>query len=202
MYLIGLTGGIASGKSTVSQMLKNLGGKIIDADKIAREVVMPNEPAWQDIIKKFGKEILLEDQNIDRIKLGNLVFSNQCAKKHLDFIMHPRIEEKIKQKILQYRDDHDSILVLDIPLLYEAGWDTITNENWVVYVSPALQLERLMKRNKLTKQQAVDRINSQMLLEDKAKLADYMIDNNGSLEDTKNQIIKRWNDIKSEWKKR
>ncbi|WP_110956151.1 dephospho-CoA kinase [Anaerosinus massiliensis] len=202
MYLIGLTGGIASGKSTVSQMLKNLGGKIIDADKIAREVVMPNEPAWQDIIKKFGKEILLEDQNLDRIKLGNLIFSNQDAKKHLDFIMHPRIEEKIKQKILQYRDDHDLILVLDIPLLYEAGWDTITNENWVVYVSPTLQLERLMKRNKLTKQQAIDRVNSQMLLEDKAKLADYIIDNNGSLEDTKNQIIKRWNDIKSEWKKR
>ncbi|MBP2632503.1 MAG: Dephospho-CoA kinase [Firmicutes bacterium] len=196
MYLIGLTGGIASGKSTVSKMLVDSGGCLIDADKIAREIVEPYKPAWQDIVNKFGEEILLADKTIDRAKLGNIIFSDKDSKKYLNAVTHPRIKEEIKNRIARYRNEKNAILILDIPLLFESGWDKSTDENWLVYVNQSVQLERLMARNQLSEKQAMDRIHSQILLEDKMKHADYIIDNNGTLEYTRSQVIVRWNEVK------
>lgn len=195
MYLIGLTGGIASGKSTVSKMLIGFGGHLIDADKIAREIVEPDKPAWQDIVNKFGDEILLADKTIHRAKLGDIIFSDGELKEYLNSVTHPRIKEEIKDQIAKYSNKKNAILILDIPLLYESGWDKATDENWLVYVNQSVQLQRLMVRNQLSEKQAMNRINSQMLLEDKMKHADYIIDNNGELEYTREQVVSRWNEV-------
>lgn len=196
MYLIGLTGGIASGKSTVSKMLVSFGAQIIDADKVAREIVEPYKPAWQDIVNKFGERILLADKTIHRAKLGDIIFSDRELKEYLNSVTHPRIKAEIEDQIARYRNKENAILILDIPLLYESGWDKTTDENWLVYVQQSVQLQRLMARNQLSEKQAMDRINSQILLEDKMKHADYIIDNNGALEYTREQVMARWNEVK------
>jgi dephospho-CoA kinase len=196
MYLIGLTGGIASGKSTVSKMLVSFGARLIDADQIAREIVEPYKPAWQDIVNKFGEKVLQADKTIHRAKLGDIIFSDKESKEYLNFVTHPRIKAEIKNQIARYSNEKNAILILDIPLLYESGWDKTTDENWLVYVQQALQLHRLMARNQLSEKKAMDRINSQILLEDKMKHADYIIDNNGALEYTREQVLARWNEVK------
>lgn len=195
MYLIGLTGGIASGKSTVSRMLIHLGGYVVDADQIARQIVLPGQPVWKAIVEQFGKGILLEDQTLDRIKLGETIFNDETAKQMLNDIMHPPIKEKIKMQVADGEQKGQSVTILDIPLLYESGWDKCTDENWVVNVKEATQLERLRKRNCLSLEQAKSRIQSQMPLEEKVKLADFVIDNDQSLRYTEEQVIKRWESL-------
>lgn len=195
MYLIGLSGGIASGKSTVSRMLIDLGAHVIDADQIARQIVFPGQPVWQAIVQEFGRGILLEDETLDRIKLGEKIFNHESAKRLLNDIMHPSIKEKIKMQIAVGQQKGESVIVLDIPLLYEAGWDKCTDENWVVYVKQSTQLVRLQKRNHLSLAQAKSRIHSQMPLEEKVKRADFVIDNEQSLRYTEEQVIKRWESL-------
>ena len=195
MYLIGLTGGIASGKSTVSNYLKELGAKIIDGDIIAREVVVPEKPAWIEIVKAFGEKILLPDRNLNRAVLGEIIFNDEKAKKILEKIISPYIANEIYAKINLFNKEQIGFVILDLPLLYENNWDRETNENWVVYVDEKTQIERLCKLNNYTIQQALSRINNQMSLKEKATRADFVIDNNSDIESTKRQVLDKWQEL-------
>lgn len=195
MYLIGLTGGIASGKSTVSKMLVQLGARVIDADQVAREVVSPGKPAWRAIAERFGEGILLPNQTLNRKKLGEIIFSDAAEKKWLDDAMHPAIREAVEEKIREQRSVNSRFVVLDVPLLFEAGWDGYTDENWVVNVEESAQLSRLMRRNQLSEAQARDRMRAQMPPREKLKLADIVIDNTKDLEHLHRQVLREWRDL-------
>lgn len=192
MHIIGLTGGIASGKSTVSGMLAQLGAYIINIDKIAHAVIMPNQPAWSDIVAHFGNEILLPDGRINREVLGEKIFKDKAERQCLERITHPRIEEQVHQYITQAKQAGERVAVLDVPLLFEVGWGKMVDSIWVVYVDTKVQITRLIARNQLTHVQAMDRINAQMSLADKVKHADVVIDNNLDIEHTRKQVIMAW----------
>lgn len=193
--VIGLTGGIASGKSTVSNMLKDLNIPVIDADEEARLAVEKEEKAYFAIIDHFGEDILTEAGSIDRMKLGEIIFNDQHQRTILNSIVHPAVREKMLQKKEVYDRSGHPIIVLDIPLLFESRLTSMVDKVIVVYVDEHLQLERLMRRNGFTKNEALSRISSQMALKDKQKSADAVINNNGSIEETRKQllsILKRW----------
>ena len=196
LYLIGLTGGIASGKSTVSNYLKELGAKIIDGDIIARAVVVPEKPAWKAIVETFGNEILLADLSLNRLKLGEIVFNNKKAKELLENIISPYIAAEINKQLNSFKKVKNIIVVLDLPLLYENNWDKITDENWVVFVEQDIQIKRLCDRNNFTIEQALSRINNQLPLFKKAGKANVVIDNNFDIENTKQQVLANWQEVK------
>lgn len=194
--VIGLTGSIATGKSTVANKFKELGIPVIDADKIAREVVEPQEEAYKGIVETFGKEILLEDQTIDRKKLGDIVFKDATKREQLNNIVHPAIRKRMLEQRDAYLNDGNRCVVMDIPLLFESKLEHFVDKILVVYVDEDVQLQRLMKRNDLTKEEALQRIHSQMPIKKKAELADRTIDNNGTKAETYAQlkeILKEWN---------
>jgi len=195
MYIIGLTGGIASGKSTVSGMLAQLGAYIINADEIARVVVMPNQPAWFDIVAHFGNGVLLPDGTINRRVLGEKIFKDKAERQYLERITHPYIEEQVHKSIAYAKLIGERIVVLDVPLLLEVGWQKEVDSIWVVYVEEKVQLSRLIARNQLTHRQAMDRISSQMSLADKVKQADRVIDNNLDIEHTQQQVVRAWGEL-------
>ena len=196
LYLIGLTGGIASGKSTVSNYLKELGAKIIDGDIIARAVVGPEKPAWKAIVETFGNEILLADLSLNRLKLGEIVFNNKKAKELLENIISPYIAAEINKQLNSFKKVKNIIVVLDLPLLYENNWDKITDENWVVFVEQDIQIKRLCDRNNFTIEQALSRINNQLPLFEKAGKANVVINNNFDIENTKQQVLANWQEVK------
>jgi len=195
MYIIGLTGGIASGKSTVSAMLAELGAYIIDADEIARTIVMPNQPAWCEIVAQFGSEILLPDDTINRKFLGEKVFKDKLERLSLEKITHHYIEDQVHKNIAHAKFIGTNTVVLDVPLLFEIGWQRMVDEIWVVYVEEEVQVSRLMARNKLTYRQAMDRINAQMSLKEKVKQADVVIDNNLDIEHARIQVAVAWGNL-------
>ncbi|KAJ0016070.1 hypothetical protein NQD34_014360 [Periophthalmus magnuspinnatus] len=191
MFLVGLTGGIASGKSTVSSMLRELGCPIIDADVVARKVVEQNTPAYHRIVYHFGSEVLLENGEIDRQKLGQLIFSNAEKRKLLNSITHPEIHKAMLKQILFYFLRGYRYVVLDVALLFETRRLTqFLNHTVVVYCDPATQLLRLMQRDGLTQEQAEQRVAAQMPLNEKRGLANHVIENSGSREDTHRQVLK------------
>jgi len=187
--IIGLTGGIASGKSTVAKMLRELAIPVIDADEIAREVVQIGEDAYLQIVEQFGEGILQEDKNIDRLKLGSIVFNDEAKRKLLNNIVHPAIRQRMMQKKEEYVSVGEQTVVLDIPLLFESNLTHLVHKTIVVYVDDQIQLERLMERNGFSKEEAEVRIRAQMPLKEKVKKADAVIDNNGSLAQTKAQLL-------------
>ncbi|CQR48102.1 Dephospho-CoA kinase [Paraliobacillus sp. PM-2] len=193
--IIGLTGGIASGKSTVSNMLRKRGIPIIDADRIAKEAVEPNQKAYRQIVATFGASILQKDGQLDRKKLGNIVFANECKRQQLNEIVHPQVRKVMLDKRDQLIKQKQPIIVLDIPLLFESNLEDLVDLVIVVYSHPDIQLERLMKRNQLSREEAQKRIHSQLSIRKKAELADLVIDNNGSIEDTKEQCEKIMNKL-------
>lgn len=198
MMIIGLTGGISSGKSTVAEMIKQLGIPIVDADVIAREVVEPNEEAYAQIVQHFGTSILNADQTIDRKKLGAIVFNDENERKKLNSIVHPAIRQRMKQQKEQYLQEGFVHVVLDIPLLFESKLTYLVEKTLLVYVNEDVQLQRLMARDESTKEEALSRIKSQMPLNEKIKLADAVINNNGTVEETKEQlfqVLKKWSVI-------
>jgi len=195
MYIIGLTGGIASGKSTVSVMLAEFGAYIIDADQIARTVVMPNQPAWNEIVAHFGSGILLSDGNINRKVLGEKIFRDKLERLSLEKITHHYIENQVKKSIAEAELLGKSIVVLDVPLLFEIGWHKMVDEIWVVDVEKEMQVSRLVARNKLSHEQAMDRIDAQMNLAEKVKQADVVIDNNLNIEETRRQVAVAWGNL-------
>ncbi|MEA4925719.1 MAG: dephospho-CoA kinase [Syntrophomonadaceae bacterium] len=194
--IIGLTGGIASGKSTVSQRLAELGAVIIDGDAIAHRLMEPYQPTWEDIVKEFGQEILNPDETIDRTKLGGIVFDDPRRMTALNQITRAGIIETIKNDLHRLQKTRpESVLVLDVPLLYEAHLDKLVDQVWVVWLDRETQIARLMKRNGYTREEALKRIESQMSLDEKAKRADLIIDNRGSMEETLRIATKYYLDI-------
>ena len=198
--IVGLTGGIIGGKSTVALMFKNLGAKIIDVDKIGHSVILPHRLAWKKIIRSFGKDFLRNDMTIDRGKLGKIVFANQTLLKKLNEITHPEILKLIKKEINLARDktnNQEKILIIDAALIYEAKMDRLMDKIIVVYINEDEQVKRLAKRNNLSKEDALQRIKSQMPAKEKIKMADHVIDNSSSLDKTKEQVEKIWKKLVS-----
>lgn len=190
---IGLTGGIASGKSSVSEFLVSLGAILIDADQIAREVMLPGHPVLAAVAKQFGQGILLEDGTLNRKKLGELVFNHPEQLQALNQITHPAIRQEMRDRKLKYEEQYpDRLIVSDIPLLYESGLEDGYEQIMLVYVPRAVQLERLMKRDGMDKEQAIRRLEAQMDIEEKKQKADIIIDNSGNFEETKKQILAFW----------
>lgn len=193
--IIGLTGGIASGKSTVSKMLLKMGYVIIDADIIARKVVEKGHDAYYQIIETFGENILLPDQTIDRAKLGSIVFHDEQKRLILNQIVHPAVRKQMLSEKQVYIEKGEKCIILDIPLLFESKLTTLVDRTLLVYVDYDVQLCRLMSRNQLSETEAKARIHSQMPLEEKIPLADAIINNNGTVEETEKQLIdicKKW----------
>jgi dephospho-CoA kinase len=193
---IGLTGGIATGKSTVSRLLTERGAALVDLDRIAREVVEPGQAPLRQIVQRFGQAVLNEDGTLNRSKLGAIVFSNEAERKALEAITHPAIRASMREQMeaLQ-RERPDRLVVVDVPLLYESGLQPFFERVMVVYAPRAVQLERLMKRNALSEEEAMQRINAQMDIEEKRRLADIVIDNGSSLEHTVEQVDRFWRDM-------
>ena len=180
MRLIGLTGGIASGKSLVAAALAEAGARVIDADRLAREVVARGTPAWEAIVARFGRDVLRADGEIDRPRLGAIVFGDAAARHDLNAIVHPRVAERTAQLLAAIAaETPDAVVVLDIPLLYEAGLDAGLEAVIVVSVPEALQIKRLMARDRLSREQALARIRAQMPMEQKRARATLVIDNSG-----------------------
>ncbi len=197
MLIVGLTGGVASGKTTVSRVLKEEGAYIIDADRIARELVRPRAPAWKKLVRAFGKEILREDGSIHRKKLADKVFTDLSQRKLLNRILHPRIKKEIEQTAREIeRKDPEAIVVIDAPLLVELGEHRQMDKLIVVTSTRKQQIERLKKRDGINREEALRIFASQMPVEDKAKLADFVIRNQGSFLKTKQETREVFQELK------
>ncbi len=187
MRVLGLTGGIGSGKSTVARMFTDLGAEVIDADQLAREVVEPGQPALGHIRHQFGAEVLLPDGRLDRAKLATIVFADPDARERLNAITHPRILERMQAEV-QSRHGRSGLLLLDIPLLFENGRQEMVEQVILVWVDAATQLQRLTERDGLTEDEARRRVQAQMPLDQKRNLSDDVIDNTGTHEETRRQV--------------
>lgn len=185
--IIGVTGSFGSGKTTVAGIFKSFGAKLIDADKIAHRIIKPGSKVYKKIIAAFGKDILKDNKTIDRDKLAHLVFNNKSLLRTLNKITHPRIISLIKGQI---RADRSKIIVLDAPLLIEAGLGDWVDKIIVVKLSRAQQIQRLLNKPYLTKSEVSKRIAAQMPLRKKMRLADFIINNNGTIKATKRQVEK------------
>ncbi len=196
MKIVGLTGGIACGKSTVSKILKDLGAFIIDADMVAREVVRPGENAYKNILIRFGSGILNQDGTLNRKALGNIIFNDRYKLMLLNNITHPEIRRAVIDKLKKVKDeDKYNVIIIDAALLLEAKMDDIVDEVWLVYADLGTQIQRLVKRDNMTEKEARMRINSQMPVEEKMKRSDKIIDNSGDIDYTKMQVLKYFNEI-------
>ncbi|HTY77099.1 MAG TPA: dephospho-CoA kinase [Candidatus Bathyarchaeia archaeon] len=201
--LVGLTGSIATGKSTVSRMFAHLGARVLDADQLAREVVMPGQPAYLKIVEEFGQQVVQEDGTLDRKALGAIVFADPARRKRLEEITHPAIGLR-QQRILSVLDEEafEGIVVWDVALLFETGGVARMDRVVVVYADPDTELARLMARDSLPEDAARARIASQMPVAEKAKRAHYVIDNSGSRADTERQVKTVYESLLAELKAR
>ncbi len=201
--VVGVTGGIATGKTTVCNMLKEIGAPLIDFDEIARKVVEPGEPAWNQIVDYFGRQILLEDGHINRKKLSDIVFADMEKRKKLENFTHPKIYEEFVRQVNRIAEDNpDAIIQVAIPLLIELNMQYRFHEIVVVYTSPETQIKRLMKRDGITREQAENILRAQMPIDEKIGYADFVINNEGSLDETKKQVVELWEKLKNIQKER
>jgi dephospho-CoA kinase len=194
--VIGLTGGIGSGKSTVTQYLAKLGAVIIDADKVGHEVYRPNTETWLELVKTFGNRILAEDNTIDRKKLGAIVFGNPEELERLNTIIHPQITKIIKKRIDDYRRKGIIVVVLDAPVLFEANAKFLVDEVWVVVADKATVIKRAVARTGLPEEQVHSRIRSQMSNKERIKRAQVVIHNNGTVEELREKVKELWERVK------
>ncbi|MFA7533669.1 MAG: dephospho-CoA kinase [Tissierellaceae bacterium] len=199
LRLIGLTGGIGTGKSTVSNMLIEKGYAVIDSDKISREVVEPQKPAYNKITQEFGKSIINEDKTINRKALGKLIFNDDQARKKLNSIIHPYILNQTL-KIIGDLSKSNDIIFLDIPLLFEeyqlfTEYGIEFDEIWLIYTTKNTQIKRLMDRDKISKEEALKKIAAQIDINEKKTRSSKIIDNGGDLRELKLKIEKALNEI-------
>jgi dephospho-CoA kinase len=192
MRVIGLTGGIASGKSTVAKMLERLGAVVIDADALSREVVRPGEVAYEAILAEFGDRVVNPDRTINRSALGEIVFADPGARVRLERITHPAIGLRADQKLADLRRQGVPLVFYMAPLLIEAGASARVDEIWVIYVDPATQLLRLVERDGMSRDQALQRIAAQMPMDEKKKFGRVVIDNRGTPKETERQVREIW----------
>ena len=186
--LVGLTGGIASGKSTVAKILERLGAAIVNADVLAREVVEPDQEAWKDIVDQFGPDVLQPDQTLDRQKLRTVIFNDPDARKELEAIIHPRVRALAEQRIREHGASGFAIVVYEVPLLFEAKIYEWLRPVILVACDIDTQRRRLEQRDQIDSAAAQKIIDAQMSLEEKRRLADYVIENNESLSDLERQV--------------
>ena len=189
--VLGLTGGIATGKSTADKFFEEKNIPIVDCDEIAHNIMNVNKPAWKDIKEVFGEKYLNEDQTINRKKLGKLVFNDPTKMKILNEITHPRIFQEMESQIALYKSEGYSLIIVDAPVLFESHSEKYYDKTLVISLPQDLQIKRLMARNNLTKEEALSRINSQMSLKEKEARATYVIENTGSVED----LYKKLNEL-------
>ncbi|MDP3486934.1 MAG: dephospho-CoA kinase [Bacillota bacterium] len=192
--LIGLTGGIGSGKSTVSHMLKELGVRIIDADKVGRELMEPGREVYTQVVNHFGPSIISADGTIDRLKLGTMVFDNKHELEKLDSLTHPAIISEMERRFKEYCDQGECLVAFEVPLLIEKNLQHIVDEIWLVTCSEDTQLKRVMARG-FNESDARARIAAQIPLKDKRKYADRIIDTDGTLECTLIQVRRYWSSV-------
>lgn len=191
--IYGLTGGIATGKSTVTGLLRHLGAFVVDADVWARRVVEPGSDGLHEIVAVFGSSVLQPDGSLNRQALGSIIFYDSHLREHLNAITHPKIRQGMKQETAAYLAEHpEQPVIWDVPLLYEGETRNLVDESILVYIPESVQLERLMARDGLSREDAQARIASQMSIERKRSFADYIVDNAGDLEQTKVQVQQLW----------
>jgi dephospho-CoA kinase len=195
MIVIGLTGGILSGKSTVSDMLERLGAVTIDADKVGHDCYEPDTEGWHKVIAAFGRDILGSSDEIDRAKLSQIVFKDDDALQKLNDIMHPIIRKSVEEKIKHFAEQGVDAVVVEAPVFLEAGWDDLVDQLWVTAVPEDVAAKRFSKRAGLTKQEAKRRIRSQISDEERIKHANRVIDTSRSIEQTKSDVQKLWNEL-------
>ncbi|WP_298704459.1 dephospho-CoA kinase [uncultured Veillonella sp.] len=195
MYKIGLTGGIATGKSTVSDWLKAEGHAVIDADQVAREVVEPDTPGYKAVVDAFGPSVINEDRTLNRPALGAIIFNNEKKRKLLNSLLHEFIKCRIDELALTYETQGVPVVVYDIPLLIETGWHKAMDEVWLVESTKEHQLQRLMARNGYTKEEALARMNSQMDSKEKRTYSQLIIENDDDMESLKERLHHIWNEL-------
>jgi dephospho-CoA kinase len=196
MLVAGLTGGIGTGKSSVGEMLAARGAGIIDADIAARAVVRPGRPAYEEIVQTFGKEVLNEQLQLDRQKLADVVFADREARAKLEAITHPRIGEWIAARLTEYHDSGTDVVVVEVPLLFESGWEKMYPIIIVVWADEPTAIKRLIDKG-FKEEDARARLAAQMPINEKAEKADYIVKNTGTLSDLLIEVDKLWSDLKS-----
>lgn len=188
MYRIGLTGGVGSGKSTVSSYMHELGIPVIDGDKLAREAVIPGSRAMAEMRKAFGPHIFLPDGSLNRLKMGEIVFNDEEKRQKLNSIIHPFIWHRTREELIRAQEEGFPVVVLDMPLLLEISWQLRVEEVWLVEVPLEVQIARVISRDGFTREQVMERIGKQMPTTNKMNYADVIIDNSCSVEDTRRQV--------------
>jgi len=196
--IIALTGGIATGKTTVARMFADLGAELISADTIAREVLSPGSPTLKAVVDRFGQEILLPDGSLDRSKLADIIFSDAQARADLDSITHPEIISRLRTEVQRFRDSPAAagrVMMAEVPLLFECGLRPMVDKVIVAASEQGTQRSRLMKRNRLSQEQASVRVSAQMPLGRKTALADWVVWTDGAPRDTARQVRRIWSEI-------
>ena len=188
MKVIGLTGGMGSGKSTVSQFLAEMGAVILSADEVGHEAFKPDTEIWRQVVATFGRQILTPDGNIDRKKLGNIVFGNSESLSRLNQIMHPRMYALVKAQLEEYRQQGTRVAVLEAPLLLEAGWTSLVDEIWVTTAPEATVLKRLEERTGLSQAASLTRLRSQLPSEERVRYADVVINTDCDPDEVKAKV--------------
>jgi dephospho-CoA kinase len=194
--VIGLTGGIGSGKSTVSRFLAELGARIVDADKIGHQSYQPGTDSWRDLVQTFGRDILAQNETIDRQKLAAIVFSQPEELKIFNAIVHPRMYKIAEKQIEEFRRQGVKVIVLDAPILFETNWTPLVDEVWVVVADEPHVIGRATARSGLNAEQIKSRIRAQMSNEDRIKRADAVIYNNGTAEELREKVNELWQRLK------
>ena len=192
MFVIGLIGGIGSGKSSVSAMLHSLGVEIIDADKVGHEAYTPNSEGWKKVISVFGQDIVGPENEIDRKKLGSIVFSDPSEMEKLNKLMHPIIHNLVEEKIKLLSNQGVKVVVLEAAILIEANWQDLTDEIWLAKSNQEVVIERVQLRNNFTREEIIKRIQSQMSNDEREKHSDIVIDNNGTIEQLEEKVKTLW----------
>lgn len=195
MFVIGLTGGIGTGKSTVAQILEGQGAPVLNADLVGHEVYLPGRPAFHEIIEAFGEDIVAADGTIDRKKLGPIVFADPKNLARLNTITHSRMKGMMREKLVDIEKLGRAIAVLEAALLLEAKWDDLADEIWVTVADPEIAAARVAERSGLAKEQVMERIRSQMPNEDRIKRANVVIDTSGDMASTEKQALDHWKQV-------
>ena len=196
MYVIGLTGGIGTGKSVVAEILREQGVVILDADRVGHEVYLPGRPAYEDIVAEFGQDVVAEDGTIDRKKLGPIVFSSPDKLARLNAVTHPRMKEMMRERLAEAERVGTRVAVLEAALLFDAGWNDLTGEVWVTVVDAETAARRASERSGIPVKQVLERIQkAQMASDERIRRSDVAIDTSGTLEDTRRRTLGTWREL-------